>query len=102
MRGRYHDASWTPSQARRCSILDSIGEAIVGRYLTHPKRSCMEREYDLFEVLSDGAPMWRQMVAGQENALRKLGELSKQTSNEIRVMHVLTNTLLASTSAPEA
>jgi hypothetical protein len=28
----------------------------------------MERDYDLFEVLADGAPMWRQRIAGQENA----------------------------------
>jgi hypothetical protein len=60
----------------------------------------MEREYDLFEVLSDGAPMWRQMVSGRESALRKLGELSKQTSHEIRVMHVLTNTLITSMNGP--
>ena len=57
----------------------------------------MERDYDLFEVLADGAPVWRQMAAGRENALQKLRELSEQTSNEIRVMHVLTNTLIAST-----
>jgi prophage DNA circulation protein len=60
----------------------------------------MEREYDLFEVLSDGAPLWRQMVAGRDNAVRKLTELSQQTSHEIRVMHVLTNTLIASTITP--
>jgi hypothetical protein len=62
----------------------------------------MERDYDLFEVLEDGAPMWRQMVAGRESALRKLGELSQQTSHEIRVMHVLTNTLIASANSPKA
>jgi hypothetical protein len=62
----------------------------------------MECDYDLFEVLSDGAPMWWGMVAGRENAARKLTELSKQTSHEIRVMHLLTNTLIASTNAPEA
>jgi hypothetical protein len=62
----------------------------------------MEREYDLFEVLPDGAPMWRQTAAGRENALRKLTELSKQTSHEIRVMHVLSNTLIASTKEPRA
>ena len=59
----------------------------------------MNRDYDLFEVLPDGAPMWRQMAAGRENALRKSAELSKQTSHEIRVMHILTNTLIASDDA---
>jgi hypothetical protein len=62
----------------------------------------MNREYDLFEVLSDGAVLWRQMAAGRENALRKLGELSKRTSNEVRVMHVLSNTVIASTKGPWA
>jgi hypothetical protein len=62
----------------------------------------MECDYDLFEVLSDGAPMWRGMVAGRENAVRKSAELSKQTSREIRVMHLFTNTLIASTNAPKA
>jgi hypothetical protein len=34
----------------------------------------MERDDDLFEVLADGAPVWRGMAAGQEHALRKLTE----------------------------
>jgi hypothetical protein len=62
----------------------------------------MQRDYDLFEVLPDGAPLWRQMATGREDALRKLGELSKQTSHEIRVMHVLSNSLIASTKEPKA
>ena len=62
----------------------------------------MNREYDLFEILSDGAVLWRQTAAGRENALRKLGELSKRTSNEVRVMHVLSNTVIASTKGPRA
>jgi hypothetical protein len=70
----------------------------MGWYLPHPQRSCMERDYDLFEVLPDGAPLWRQMAAGRENALRKLSELSKQTSHEIRVIHVLSSTVIASTN----
>jgi hypothetical protein len=60
----------------------------------------MERDYDLFEVLPDGGLIWREMVPGDEKAVRKLVELSKRTSNEIRVMHILTNTLIASTMRP--
>jgi hypothetical protein len=82
--------------------LDSVGESMVGEYLTHPKWSRMERDHNLFDVLPDGAPMWRQMAAGRENALRKLTELSKRTTHEIRVMHVLTDTLIASMNGPEA
>ena len=62
----------------------------------------MERDYDLFEVLPDGAPLWRQMAAGRENALRKLIELSRQTTHEIRLMHLLTNTLIASMNGPRS
>jgi hypothetical protein len=56
----------------------------------------MERDYDLFEVLPNGDPIWRETVSGHENAVRRLKELAKQTSNEVRVMHVLSNTLIAS------
>jgi hypothetical protein len=62
----------------------------------------MQRDYDLFEIFSDGGVMWREMVAGRENAVLKLNELSKQTSREIRVMHVLTNTVIASMNGPRA
>ena len=61
----------------------------------------MERDYDLFEVLADGAVIWRETVAGHENAIRRLKELSQETSNEVRVMHVLSNTLIASMNGPE-
>jgi len=44
----------------------------------------------------------RHSPAGRENALRKVGELSQQTSHEIRVMHVLSNTVIASTKGPRA
>jgi hypothetical protein len=62
----------------------------------------MQRDYDLFEVLSDGALMWREMVRGHEDANQKLVELSKRTANEVRVMHVLTNSLIASMNRPKA
>lgn len=62
----------------------------------------MEREYDLFEVLSDGAVVWRETVSGHENAIQRLKELSQQTSNEVRAMHILSNTLIASMSGPKA
>jgi hypothetical protein len=62
----------------------------------------MERDYDLFEVLPDGGLIWREMVPGDEKAVWKLVELSKRTSNEIRAMHVLTNTLIASVNGPKA
>jgi hypothetical protein len=61
----------------------------------------MERDYDLFEVLPDGGVIWKETVHGHENAIRKLLELSKRTPNEVRVMHILTNTLIASMNGPK-
>jgi hypothetical protein len=55
----------------------------------------MERDYDLFEVLPDGTAMWREAVTGHENAVRKLEGLSARTKNEVRVMHLPTNALIA-------
>lgn len=61
----------------------------------------MEREYDLFELLPDGGLMWRETVAGHENAIRRLKELAQQTPNEVRMMHVLSNSMIASMNGPK-
>jgi hypothetical protein len=55
----------------------------------------------LFEVFPDGSLIWRQNVTGHENAIRRLRELVELTDNEFRVMHVLTNTLIASMKRPK-
>jgi hypothetical protein len=62
----------------------------------------MERDYDLFEVLPDGAVIWKEAAPDHENAIRRLQELSTQTKNEVRVMHILTNTLIASINGPKS
>lgn len=61
----------------------------------------MEREYDLFEVLPDGSAIWKEAVHGHENAIRRLQELSAQTVNEVRVMHLATKTLIAAMNVRE-
>ena len=61
----------------------------------------MNRDYDLFEMLPDGSPIWKELILGHEEAIRKLKELAKQTTNEVRLMHVPTNTIIASMNAPE-
>jgi hypothetical protein len=61
----------------------------------------MTRDYDLFEILPDGAPIWKELVTGHEEALRKLQELATRTTNEVRMMHVPTNTIIASMNVPE-
>ena len=56
----------------------------------------MDRDYDLFEVFPDDSVIWRESVTGHEKAIRRLRELVQLTDNEFRVMHILTNTLIAS------
>ncbi len=55
----------------------------------------MDRDYDLFEHFPDGTLLWRETVSGHEAAIRKLLEIAAKTKNEVRVMHILTNTLIA-------
>ena len=61
----------------------------------------MDRQYDLFEIFPDGTPLWWESVTGQESALRRLKELSSQTRNEVRALHIPTNTVLAMMNRPE-
>ena len=55
----------------------------------------MERDYDIFEVLPEGRPIWRAAVAGHENALRMLKQLAVKTTNEVRMMHLPTKAFIA-------
>jgi hypothetical protein len=59
----------------------------------------MDRTYDLFEVV-EGELVWRSAIVGHENAIRALQQLAKRTTNEIRLMHLLTRSLVASTNVP--
>jgi hypothetical protein len=62
----------------------------------------VDRQYDLFEIFPDGSPLWRESVTGQESALHRLKELSSQTRNEVRALHIPTNTILATMNRPES
>jgi hypothetical protein len=67
------------------------------KYLqTGAKELPMDREYDLFEKFPDGSLLWRGVVLGRENAIRKLQELAAKTPNECYAMHLATNEILAS------
>jgi hypothetical protein len=55
----------------------------------------MNREYDAFEVLPNGALLWKGTIVGQENAVEKLKEVAKDSPNEFRLMHVPTKTVIA-------
>jgi hypothetical protein len=61
----------------------------------------VDRNYDIFEILSDGSLVWRAALHGRDDAIRKLHEIGKDTKNEVRVMHVPTNTIIATTNTPK-
>jgi hypothetical protein len=55
----------------------------------------MEREYDLFERVSGGEPLWRGRAVGLMSARLKLQELSRTTRNECLIMHLPTKEVVA-------
>jgi len=55
----------------------------------------MEREYDLFEQFPNGDVLWRMTVIGHENAIQQLRELAATTYNEVRVVHLPTQSVIA-------
>jgi hypothetical protein len=61
----------------------------------------VDRNYDLFEILSDGSPVWRAAIHGRDDALIKLEQLAKQTRNEVRILHVPTKTVVAAMNTPK-
>lgn len=62
----------------------------------------MEREYDLFEQMPDGSPMWRGHASGFLEVRRRLEELSKATLNESFAMHLPTKEIVARINARTA
>ena len=60
----------------------------------------MDRSYDLFEILPDGSPIWKCAVVGHEAAVQQLRDLARHTSNELRIMHLSSNTIIAVLNAP--
>jgi hypothetical protein len=55
----------------------------------------MERDYDIFEELPDGSPVWRSCVHGLVNARMELEALAKKTRNECFAIHVPTGQVVA-------
>jgi hypothetical protein len=59
----------------------------------------VNREYDIFEMFPDGSALWRNTVTGRDEAIKRLQELSAQTANEVRLMHLPTQTVIAEMNA---
>jgi hypothetical protein len=59
----------------------------------------MNRIYDAFEVLPNGTLIWKATVTGHEDAVKKLKEVAKGSPNEFRLMHIPSNTVIATINA---
>jgi hypothetical protein len=53
----------------------------------------MDRECDLFDVFPDCPALWRITISGHEEATER--EYAAPTANEVRLMHLPSNTLIA-------
>lgn len=55
----------------------------------------MDREYEIFEQLPDGSPIWRGHASGLPNVRLKLQELARTTANECFAMYLPTKEVVA-------
>jgi hypothetical protein len=61
----------------------------------------LTKSYDIFEIFPDGTVSWRGTAFDQEDALSKLEALAALTKNEVRVMHLNSNEIVAKINAPD-
>lgn len=62
----------------------------------------MNREYDAFEVLPDGTLLWKATIVGHEDAIEQLKEIAKESTNEFRLLHLPTKTVVARINSKSA
>ena len=55
----------------------------------------MEREYELFEQLPDGSPVWRDHASGLQNVRLKLRRIAQTTANECFAIYLPTKEVVA-------
>jgi hypothetical protein len=60
----------------------------------------VERTYDIFEKMKDGAMVWRAVIPGREAAMRKLQEMAGRSANEFQLKHLASDTLIATMNTP--
>jgi hypothetical protein len=61
----------------------------------------VDRTHDLFEIFPDGSALWRGAAVCHGDAIRKLQELAAAATNEMRLMQLQTNTVIATINAPK-
>ena len=62
----------------------------------------MERCYDIFEMMPDGTILWRGFAQGLEEAVRIPKELAARSLNEFQMLHLATQSLVATVNAKPA
>jgi len=70
--------------------------------MTERSGDVMERCYDIFEVLPHDELLWKAAVEGREAAVLKLHELGNSSASEFRVLHLPTNSIIATINGPLA
>ena len=55
----------------------------------------MDRDYEIFEILADGSPIWRGHAPGLPDARLLLERIAAKTKNECIAMHLLTRQIAA-------
>jgi hypothetical protein len=61
----------------------------------------VNRDYDIFEKLPGGSPVWREMVVGRDNARLKMQGHAKLSSNEFFAIHTPTQEIIARDNVTE-
>jgi hypothetical protein len=59
----------------------------------------VNRDYELFEQLPDGSPLWHSHVQGLLEAQQELVEMSKTTKNECFAIHLKTKEIVVRAKA---
>lgn len=62
----------------------------------------MDREYDLFERMSDGSLQWRGFEKGLEEARHGVCILKLETGNDCFAIDIAANEIVASARGPKA
>lgn len=95
----FHHAAPFVTAESRTQIASCAGTSLPGRI---PWAGAMERTYDIFEVFPDGTVEWLESVSGHDAALARARDLAAKSTNELRVMHLPTNSIVAVLSRRES
>jgi hypothetical protein len=61
----------------------------------------VDRKDDLFEKVEDGSLIWRGAASGLEAAVVELKKLASETPNEVKVMYLATQAVVATMNSHE-